>query len=119
MAKQPYVERHWCSELVSIVHRSKDGRLQSMVGNLEEIGARALVVLTERCVPLGAWVRIHCGNYDLTGTAASREFDRALGFFVKIRLAPQSRWTLRQFAPEHLFTVREVLSHAPQLRRSA
>src|ERR1022692_4846369 len=109
MAKQSYLDRHWCSEMVSVGLRGKDGRLQSIMGNLEEIGERTLVVLTECFVPLGTWVRIQCQNYELKGVAQSRDFDGRLGFFVKIRLAPESRWALRQFAPEHLFSVKEVL----------
>jgi hypothetical protein len=119
MAKQSYLARHWCSEIVSIARRGKDGRLQSIMGNLEEIGERTLVVLTDCFVPMGAWVRIQCRNFELKGIAESRDFDRGLGFFVKIRLAPESRWTLRRFAPEHLFTVKDVLLHGPQLRHSA
>ena len=119
MAKQSYLDRHWCSEIVSIVRRGRDGRFHSIMGNLEEIGERTLVVLTECFVPLGTWVRIQCGKCELKGTAESREFDRRLGFFVRIRLAPESRWTLHQFVPEHLFTVRDVLQHGSQLRHSA
>jgi hypothetical protein len=119
MAKQSSLERHWCSEIVSIARRGKDGRLQSIMGNLEEIGERTLVVLTECVVPLGTWMRIRCRNYELKGIAESREFEGGLGFFVKVRLAPESRWTMRQFAPEHLFTVKDVLLHGPQLRHSA
>jgi hypothetical protein len=119
MAKQPHLERHWCSEIVSIARRGKDGRLQSIVGNLEEIGERTLVVLTETFVPLGTWMRIQCQNCELRGIAESRDFDRHLGFFVKVRLAPESRWSMRRFEPDHLFTVKDVLLRGPQLRHSA
>jgi hypothetical protein len=119
MTKLSRMQRHWCSEMVSIACRGKDGRLQSIVGNLEEIGERTLVVLTECLVPMGAPVQIRCRNYELRGIADSRDRDGRLGFFVKIRLAPESRWTLRQFVPEHLFTVKDVMLHGPQLRHSA
>ena len=119
MVKQSYLERHWCSELVSIAHRGKHGRLKSIMGNLEEIGERTLVVLTECLVPLGTWVRIQYRNQELSGVAESREFDGRLGFFLKIRLAPGSRWTLRKTSPEHLFTVKDVMFYGRQFRHSA
>ncbi len=119
MAKLSRMQRHWCSEIVSIACRGKDGSLKSIVGNLEEIGERTLVVLTEALVPMGTLVSIRCRDYELKGIADSRDRDGRLGFFLKIRLAPESRWTLRQFVPEHLFTVKDVLLHGPQLRHSA
>jgi hypothetical protein len=119
MAKELLLERHWCSEMVSIAHRGRRGRLKSIMGNLEEIGERTLVVLTEGLVPLGTWVRIRYRNQELSGVAEAREFDRQLGFFLKVRLAPGSRWTLRKIWPEHLFTVKDVLFYGRQFRHSA
>ena len=119
MAKQTYLERHWCSELVSIAHAGKHGRLKSMMGNLEEIGERTLVVLTECGMPLGSWVRIRYRDQELSGVAESRELDKTLGVYVKVRLNPQSRWSLRRVWPQHLFTVKDVGTYGAQLRHSA
>ena len=105
--------------MVSIAHKGKHGHLKSIVGNLEEIGERTLVVLTECLVPLGSWVRIRYRDQELSGVTESREFDGRLGFFVKVRLAPGSRWNLRRAWPDHLFTVKDVLAFGSQVRHSA
>jgi len=47
MAKQLSVERHWCSELVSVVNVTRRGVASSVPGNLEEIGEHSALVLTE------------------------------------------------------------------------
>jgi hypothetical protein len=119
MAKQSHLERHWCSEIVSIARRGKNGLVQWIAGNLEEIGERTLVVLTEGPIPVGTWVRIRCQQCELSGIAEARSYNRQLGFSIKVRLAPESRWTLSLFKPDHLFTLPEVLSHGRQLRHSA
>src|SRR5262245_15332505 len=46
MVKQVPLERNWCSELVSLVHMNH-GSAETIPGNLEEIGERTALVLTE------------------------------------------------------------------------
>jgi len=98
---------------VSIV-RVNHGCAETIPGNLEEIGERMAVVVTESAVPAGSRVHIACKSHVLRGVAKSCKFDRLLGYLVEIRLAPASRWTRDWFVPEHLVTFRRQ-----QLRLSA
>jgi hypothetical protein len=113
MVKQQTLERNWCSELVSVV-RVSHGCAESIPGNLEEIGERMALVVTETQVPAGSRVHIACKSHVLRGIAKSCKADRMLGYLIEIRLAPASRWSRDWFAPEHLVTFREQ-----QLRLSA
>jgi hypothetical protein len=95
MAKQLSVERHWCSELVSIVNVTRRGVSQSIMGNLEEIGERSALVLSECPLPVASRVHIACRSHVLKGSTIRCEFHRALGYFLEIELAPASRWSRR------------------------
>ena len=114
MAKQVFLERNWCSELVSVVRVNRSGNSESVPGNLEEIGERSALVLTECPVPVASRVHIACRTHVLRGVTKSFEFDPLLGYFIEIELAPASRWSRRWFSPRHLVPV-----HEHQVRLSA
>jgi hypothetical protein len=107
MAKQVLLERNWCSELVSLVRVNRSGHTESVSGNLEEIGECSVLVLTECPVPIASRVHIACRTHVLRGTTKTCEFDRLLGYFIEIELAPASRWSRQWFSPRHLVPVRE------------
>jgi hypothetical protein len=114
MAKQLSVERNWCSELVSVVNVTRRGVAEPVTGNLEEIGERSALVLTESPLPIASRVHIACREHVLRGVITSCEFDRELGYFAEIEFAPASRWSRRWFSPRHLLARREF-----ELRLSA
>lgn len=114
MAKQPPLERNWCSELVSLVRVNRTGVSESVPGNLEEIAERSAVVLTESPVPIQSRVHIACRTHVLRGVTKSCTYDPRLGYFIEIELAPASRWSPAWFSPRHLVTRRDL-----QLRLSA
>ena len=114
MAKQHSVVRNWCSELVALVKVTRRGVAESIPGNLEEIGERSALVLTECPISVASRVHMACREHLLRGVTTSCEFDRELGYFVEIELAPASRWSRRWFSPRHLLLKREF-----QLRLSA
>ena len=102
MTKQVSLERNWCSELVNLVNVNRRGMSEWIPGNLEEIGERSALVLTEYPLPLGSRVHIACREHVLRGTTTSCAYQSDLGYFIEIELAPASRWSVGWFAPEHL-----------------
>ena len=114
MAKQPPLERNWCSELVSLIRVNRTGTSESITGNLEEIAERSALVLTEYSVPLQSRVHIACRTHVLRGISKSCAYDPPLGYYVEIELAPASRWSPDWFSPRHLLTLRDL-----ELRLSA
>jgi hypothetical protein len=107
MAKQLFLERNWCSELVSAVRPNGSGLPESIRGNLEEIGKYSALVLTESPVPIESRVHIACNVHILRGITSSCTFHRELGYFIEIELTPASRWSPQWFSPQHLVSVRE------------
>jgi hypothetical protein len=113
MAKQTFLERNWCSELVSVV-RSNNGRRESVQGNLEEIAERSALVLAEAALSAGSRVEITSNSHVLKGIVKSCTLQTGLGFLLEVRLAPESYWSRTGFVPQHLLTFRQ-----PLLRLSA
>ena len=93
--------RHLCSELVFIT-RADRRRRPAMLANLEEIGEWFAEVLTDCAFPRDATVRIVSKAHQLEGVVEACTRHQPLGFFVKVRLSPQSRWSDRWFTPQHL-----------------
>jgi hypothetical protein len=96
--------RHLCSELVFITRADRRGR-QAKLGNLEEIGEWFAEILTECAFPRDAAVRIVSQAHVLEGVVEDCKRHSPLGFFVKVRLAPQTRWSERWFTPQHLLRI--------------
>src|SRR5438046_10311783 len=101
MPESKPVRRNLCSELVFITRTDRLGR-PAMLGNLEEIGERFAEILTYCAFPRATAVRIVTKEHKLEGLVADCKRDRHLGFFVKVRLSSQSRWSESWFTPQHL-----------------
>jgi len=101
MPESKSICRHLCSELVFITRADRRGR-QAMLGNLEEIGEWFAEVLTECAFPRDSVVRIVSKAHQLEGVVEKCTRQQPLGFFVKVRLTPQSRWSEGWFTPKHL-----------------
>lgn len=76
-----------------------------LYGNLEEIGERSAVVLTERPLTRRSKIRIACGMNQLKGTVEACTFEKELGYFVRVRFDRDSRWSPRWFTPKHLYAL--------------
>ncbi len=101
MRESKPTHRHLCSELVFITRADRRGR-QATLANLEEIGEWFAEVLTECAFPRDAVVRIVSKAHQMEGVVEACTRQQPLGFFVKVRLAPQSRWSEHWFTPQHL-----------------
>jgi len=94
--------RNLCSEVVFITRADRSAP-KGILGNLEEIGERFAEILAECSFPRGTAVRILTKEHEMEGFVEDCRRDHNLGFFIKVRLAPQSRWSEQWFTPQHLF----------------
>jgi hypothetical protein len=101
MSKSNSINRYLCSELVFISRADRRGR-HAMLGNLEEIGEWFAEVLTDCAFPRDAAVRIVSKAREMEGIVEECTRHQPLGFFVKVRLSSQSRWSESWFTPQHL-----------------
>jgi len=95
--------RQLCSELVSVACPNQNGERTSVPGNLEEIGKFSALVLAEAEISKGTRVRVACESNELKGLVRSCTYEPSLGFFVEVKLDPESRWSQQWFKPKHLF----------------
>ena len=102
MAKQLLLERNWCSQLVSLTRVARGGRTKSMPGNLEEIGERSALVLTDSPIANETKVAIACSDHVLTGVTKSCTHDHTLGYFIEVQFTRASNWSPHWFLPRHL-----------------
>jgi len=105
--------RHLCSELVSIVFASGKRTQRALSGNLEEIGERTAVVLSDAPIKGGSKVQIACQTHALKGVVKSCKFQDWLGFFVEVELDADSQWSPAWFSPQHLFAPAEKVGVTP------
>jgi hypothetical protein len=90
-----------CSEVVFIA-RADAGNGPALLSNLEEIGEDFAEVLTDRPFPGGSAVQIVTKTSVLQGLVENCHRDKALGFFVRVKLYPESRWSPGSFIPQHM-----------------
>lgn len=105
MQARKFQRQHLCSELVSVARLSGDRPNEVLDGNLEEIGEWSALLLLQNAVPIGTKVEVKGETNKLKGRVKSCTYDRLLGFYVEIELAPESRWSEKWFVPQHLFTL--------------
>lgn len=97
-----------CADLVDIHWRDQNGRLRRGVANLEDISLSGACLQVERPVSLGSTVNITHPNGELAGKVKYCVF-REIGYFLGIEFEPGSRWSQREFRPQHLLDPRSLV----------
>ena len=91
-----------CSDLVTVNFTDHAGHRRRITANLEEIAPHRLSLLMDSRIPAGTRATIETKGLTLRGCARRAEHSQNLGWFIEIRLAPESRWSRDRFSPEHL-----------------
>ena len=99
-----------CADLVDIRWRDQAGRLRRGVANLEDISISGACLQMDRPVGLGTVFQITYPNGELTGKVKYCVF-REIGYFLGIEFDSGSRWTEREFKPQHLLDPRRLVTH--------
>ena len=101
--------RMLCADLVDIQWRDQNGRLRRGVANLEDISLSGACLQVERPVSLGTTLQISYPNGELTGKVKYCVF-REIGYFLGVEFEPGSRWSQRDYRPQHLLDPRRLVS---------
>jgi hypothetical protein len=99
---------HLCSELVTISTGESSDRLQTVIGNLEEIGEWKARLLVDRPMTTGTGVVVNAGGNSLKGSVRSWTYEPDLGYFVDVQLNRESRWSPKSFRPQHLLRIQDL-----------
>jgi len=94
-----------CSELTPVLYEDPSGNTSQLTANLEEISANSATLLAERELDPGCMVAMSIKDNDLYGHVEACAHDQILGWFAKVRLHKDSRWSGQRFLPEHFLAV--------------
>lgn len=97
-----------CADMVDLTWKDKMGRSRKNVVNLEDISLSGACVQVDVPVPLGTQVRIGYGKGDLAGFVKYCVF-REIGYFLGIEFHAGSRWSQRDYKPQHLLDPRRLV----------
>lgn len=104
MGKLNSKSHYLCSDLVTVQFTDRAGRRQRVTANLEEIAPHRLSLLVDSRIPFGSCATVEMPGLTLRGRARRAEHSNDLGWFVEVRLAPDSRWSRERFTPAHMLT---------------
>jgi hypothetical protein len=98
-----------CADLVDVQWKDQTGRTRRGVANLEDISLSGACLQVDRPVPLNTPFRISYPNGELSGRVKYCVF-REIGYFLGIEFEPGSRWSQRNFRPQHLLDPRRLVT---------
>ncbi len=108
MADRRIEARLLCADMVDVCWRDKGGKTRKTVANLEDISLTGACLQVDGPIPLETPLRMRHAKGDLLGIVKYCVF-RDIGYFLGIEFDPGSRWTLKQFKPQHLLDPRRLV----------
>lgn len=100
--------RMLCADMVEVSWSDDSGRARRATALLEDIARSGACLQFEHPVPIDTEVRIKCPNETLEGTVRYCVY-REIGYFVGVKFSPGFQWSRRQFEPEHLLDLEEMM----------
>jgi len=108
MLDRRYEPRLLCADMVEVCWKDKGGRNKKSVANLEDISLTGACLQVEAPIPLETSIRITHAKAELAGIVKYCVF-RDIGYFLGIEFEPGSRWSQKQFKPQHLLDPRRLV----------
>jgi len=102
--------RMLCADLVDVQWKDQNGRTRRGVANLEDISLSGACLQVDRPLALGTELHITYPNGELSGKVKYCVF-REIGYFLGIEFEPGSRWSQREYRPQHLLDPRRLVGH--------
>ena len=100
--------RMLCADMVEVCWKERSGRKYKSTALLEDISRSGMCLQFEIPVSIDTRVEVHCPGEKLAGTVRYCVY-REIGYFVGIELEQSSRWSRRQFEPQHLLDLEELV----------
>jgi len=100
-----------CADLVEVEWKDKTGRQRRYVANLEDISLSGACLQLDVPVPLHTFMEVHYPKGELCGKVRYCIF-RDIGYFIGLAFTPGSKWSRRQYRPQHLLDPRRLVARA-------
>ena len=109
MLRERAEARMLCADLVEIRWKDKSGRGRKVTALLEDISASGACVQIDGPIPQNTTVRIFHPKGTLEGKVRYCVY-RDIGYFVGLQFEPDSKWSRRQFQPQHMLDMPRLLA---------
>jgi hypothetical protein len=109
MLDRRFEPRMLCADLVDIHWKDPNGRSRRGVANLEDISLSGACLQVDRPVILGSVIHISYPGGELNGIVKYCVF-REIGYFLGVEFDAGSRWSQRDYRPQHLLDPRRLVA---------
>jgi hypothetical protein len=109
MLRERSESRMLCADLVDIRWKDKTGRGRKATALLEDISASGACVQLEGPIPQNTVVKICHPKGELEGTVRYCVY-REIGYFVGLQFVEDSKWSRKQYQPEHMLDMPRLLA---------
>jgi hypothetical protein len=97
-----------CADMVDVRWKEPAGRKCKSTALLEDISPSGMCLQFEIPVSIGTRVDVQCTGDKLAGVVRYCVY-REIGYFVGIELEASSKWSRKQFEPQHLLDLEELV----------
>src|SRR5438876_7463116 len=109
MLRERSEARMLCADLVDIRWKDKSGRGHKVTALLEDISSSGACVQLDGPIPHNTRVRIYHPKGQLEGFVRYCVY-RDIGYFVGLQFEPDSKWSRREFQPQHMLDMPRLLA---------
>ncbi len=106
-----------CADLIELIWCDDSGRERRRIGNLEDISLCGMCIQVEVPIHVGTGVRMTSLDRKLAGIVRYAVY-RDGAYFLGIEFEEHSRWSIRDFVPQHLLDPREIVDRVLAQRES-
>jgi len=100
-----------CADMVQVHWRGQGGRKWQGTGLLEDISPSGACLQVESAIPLGAEIYWDCERKRYEGQVRYCVY-REIGYFVGVEFHFGSRWSKKDYRPQHLLDLRHLTERA-------
>ena len=111
MLRERSEARMLCADLVDIRWKDKTGRGRKATGVLEDISSSGACVQLDAPIPQNTTVKIFHPKGHLQGNVRYCIY-RDIGYFIGLQFEEDSKWSRRQYVPQHMLDMRRLLSRS-------
>lgn len=97
-----------CADMVEVHWRDQAGRKWQGTGLLEDISTSGACLQVDSAIPLGAEIHWDSNKKRFEGQVRYCVY-REIGYFVGVEFHFGSRWSKKEYRPQHLLDPRQLL----------
>ena len=100
-----------------MIWKDEAGRQRRRVANLEDISQSGACLQVENPIPDGTAISMRYGNGQFSGSVRYC-LNEGMGYFLGIQFAEGCRWSRKNFKPQHLLDLKQLVKSAARRSRA-